>query len=407
MISIEEAKNIINSNIPDTDIIEKDIVEAAGFTIAEDVIANVNLPGFTNSAMDGFAVKWDEIKDNSANPVKLRIIGESAAGIPFKNAGKDGSAVRINTGALMPGEYDTVVPVENIEVHDNCITIKSIKKKNQNVRFAGEEFKNGDTILNKYSELNPPELALLASAGVSKVKVFDKFKVSIIVTGSELVADNSELEESQIRESNGLMLTTLFREAGAAVQPIIRIGDSLSETKKAIKDAESESDIIVMSGGVSVGPHDHVKEASKENGFEELFWKVNQKPGKPLYFSRKNNKILFGVPGNPVSALICALFYIYPVIRYNKNRTSNKNYINAFSENEIVNKQDRAHFMRAKIIYNSQNNRSIEILHKQASHMLSTLTEADGFVLLEPNQIIKPNNELKFYAFPWRNKWGI
>lgn len=407
MISVEEAKNIINENLPERIIKAKDIYAVQGLVLAEDIFSQVNLPGFTNSAMDGFAVKWEDVSNAGNSSVKLEIIGESAAGIPFQKEGANGNAVRINTGALIPDEFDTVVPVENVEVEDSTVFIKSVKKKHQNVRYAGEEFKSGDLLLSKNTLLGPPELALLASAGIKSVKVFESPKISIIVTGSELVSYDAETSEAQIRESNGIMLSSLVRESGSNVAEIKRIGDSLDETKEAIKEAELNSDIIILSGGVSVGPHDHVKEASIKNGFKELFWKVNQKPGKPFYFARKDSTLLFGLPGNPVSALICAVHYIFPVLNEFMGSEFNIKKMKSISANEIINKQNRAHFMRAKIVNETENKIEIKVLDKQASHMLSTLTEADGYILLQPEQKIKSEKEIIFYPFPWRKKWVI
>lgn len=407
MISVDNAKKIINENLPGLKFKEIGYTNALGLVLSEDIYSNVNMPGFTNSAMDGFAVKWEDVKEISERVIKLKIIGESAAGIPFKGTSEMKTAVRINTGALLPEEFDTVVPIENVAVENDFIVIKSVKKKYQNVRYAGEEFKIGDLLLSKNTVVNPPEIALLASSGVEKVKVYEPLKVTIIITGTELISGGTEINESQIRESNSIMLSSLFNDAGSNVEKIIKIGDSLNDTILAIKEAESISDIIILSGGVSVGPHDHVKEASEKNGFKELFWKVNQKPGKPLFFAKKEKTILFGLPGNPVSALMCALYYIYPILIELSGKKTNNNFIKAISKKNIMNKQDRAHFMRAKIINDGENIIEIDVLEKQASHMLSTLTEADGFVLLEPSQEIKPNELINYYPFPWRRRWAI
>ena len=407
MRTVEEAKKIISENLPGLKVMLTDIPDSLGLVIAEDVLSPVNIPGFTNSAMDGFAVKWENVKDFSNQEIKLKIIGESAAGVPFKGKAENNSAVRINTGALVPNEYDTVIPVENTDLDNDSVIIKSVKKKNQNVRYEGEEFKIGDTLLKKNTTINPAEIALLAGSGITKVNVYQPPKITIIVTGSELVDGKTELKEAQIKESNSLMLSSLFKQAGCFVKNIYKVGDSLQDTEEIIRKAETHSDLIIVSGGVSVGPHDHVKEAAIKSGFDELFWKVNQKPGKPLFFAKKNDVLLFGVPGNPVSALMCALYYILPVVIKLLGKEIEANYIEAFSDSVINNKQDRSHFMRAKILNDYGNKTKIEILNKQASHMLSTLTEADGFVLLEPNQEIKSNETINFYPFPWRRKWVI
>ena len=316
MISIQQALETISAHQPPAETCRMQLAEALERVVAEDIPAPEPLPRYTDSAMDGFAVRWSDFAGGEEGAaVTLSVIGESKAGEPFRAVVQPGEAVRISTGAALPADTDTVVPVEDVEEEEQRISIRSTVHKQQYVRFEGEEIQAGETLLERGTRLTPAGLGLLASIGARTVTVFRPPTTAVIVTGSELVTPDDEIQPWQSRESNGIMLAAAVCQSGGEVTFSEHCGDRLEATRRAIASAFQAARILLISGGVSVGPHDLVKQAAQEEGFETLFWKVRQKPGKPLFFARKADRLLFGLPGNPVSALNCYVYYVHPVLQ--------------------------------------------------------------------------------------------
>ena len=266
MISIEEALQIIKSNIPSPVACELPIEKAAGRHLAEDIHAPEPSPRYTNSAMDGYAARWEDICSCSREkPADLEIVGESRAGHPFRGTVEKGQAVRISTGAMPAEGCDTVVRVEDTEERNSRVLIFAVKKKGQDLRRQGEEFQTGDLLLQKRTKISSPQLALLATVGIQTVRVFKPCEVAVLVTGSELVASGREIADHQIRDSNMIMMQSAIAESGGQVTQSLRIVDDEEATREAI--AAAKADIIICTGGVSVGRHDHVKAAAEANGF--------------------------------------------------------------------------------------------------------------------------------------------
>jgi len=384
MISIEEAKKIIEKNMPHRQVEEVALTAAMGRVLAEDIVAPEPSPRFTNSAMDGFAARWEDIQNaNEANPINLPIVGESSAGGPYIKSLQKGEAVRISTGGVVPEGADAVVPQEDTQFGKETVTILKVSKKNQNMRFTGEEFARGNIILHRGTEINSAKIGLLASSGIQSVSVFRRPLVSVIVTGSEIQPFDAPVKPWQIRDSNSIMLQSAIQEAGGEVTLKKIVRDNLKDTQTALKESLRKSDIIIFSGGVSVGPHDLVKDAAQKGGFKTLFWKVNQKPGQPLFAARKENTLLFGLPGNPVSACMCYILYIQPVIKYFQGKMEDRKLIKGKLKERVENRFSRDHLMRIKVEKQAGDITLITPLKKQGSHMLTTLTEADGFILVK------------------------
>ena len=301
---------------------------------------------------------------------------------------------------MLPEGADTVVPQEDTQFDNTTVKIYNVKKQYQNIRFKGEEFKIGDLLLKKGTYLQPQQIGLLASTGVLTVPIFLPPKVSVIITGSELVSSGSKIKVGQIWDSNKVMLSSAIANAGGELVLKETVGDSLEKTQKLLKEASGQSDIIIFSGGVSVGPHDFVKEAAEQEGFKTLFWKVWQKPGKPLYFARKGTTLLFGLPGNPVSAYMCYLFYIMPVIEYLQGVKKSLKVIQGEISEFIENKTDRVQLFRIKLTKaRDLEQPKVEPIEKQGSHMLSSLTQADGFIILETDAQISKGDLVKVFLF--------
>ncbi len=401
MISINEAQKIIREQLPDPLVELTALPEALNRILAEEVQAIEPSPRYTNSAMDGYAVKWEDVKQASeSQPAELRIVGESQAGVPYSAALRSGEAIRISTGAMLCDGADTITPVEDTEERNGRVRIKTAGKAGQHIRREGEEFLPGVRLLKKGARLAAPELALLASQGIASVPVYRKPGVSIIVTGSELVHYYSTPKPWQIRDSNGLMLTSAVRNSGGEVLLSAHVGDHFDETVQTLRNAVENSRIIIFSGGVSVGPHDLVKKAAQECGFEQLFWQVKQKPGKPLFFARRENCLFFGLPGNPVSAYMCYMYYIDPVLRFLQGGEYRHSQLTGVAGAPLQNSIKRAHMMRVRLEKDSLSTvPTIYSLERQGSHMLTSLTEADGFVVLEPGRGVQTGEPVEVIPF--------
>lgn len=403
MISINEALDITKNNIPSPEVQEIGIEQALEKYLAEDVHAPEPSPRYTNSAMDGYAVRWQDVCGATpAAPVRLQIIGESRAGTPFADAVGAGEAVRISTGAMLAAGTDTVIRVEDTQESKDSVNILTVQKKGQDIRYKGEEFGAGALLLNKKTRISAPQAGLLAAVGIKKIKVFRPCKVAILVTGSELVSSGESIADYQIRDSNMIMLKSAVHEAGGEVVSCRRITDDKEATKEAI--GQAAADIILCTGGVSVGRHDHVKEAAEENGFGLLFWRIRQKPGKPLYFASKEKSLLFGLPGNPVSAFMCFTHYVRPVITALNGLPFGWPTASAQAASDIANNGKRANMIRVQMTWRPNGGYCITSAEKQGSHMLTSLADADGYIILEPGQTLKSGERIDVYRYDFRRE---
>jgi molybdopterin molybdotransferase len=403
LISIQEALQILEKNLPEARIDTVDLPEAHGRYLAELITAPEPSPRYTNSAMDGYAVRWSDVMDASQeNPARLKVVGESRAGLPFDEEVKAEEAVHISTGAMLPKGTDTVVRVEDTrQPGDDAVEILAVRSQGQAVRYEGEEFNCGDELLCAGTKLSARQLAILATVGHHQVKVFAPPQVSIMITGSELASSAArDIKSHQIRDSNSIMLKTVLQEAGAAVHSCSNVEDELQATINAIDKAVSDGvDFILCSGGISVGEHDHVKEAAETVGFKELFWRIRQKPGKPLFAAQKDSIYLFGLPGNPVSAYMCFAHYIRPLLFTKRGRGMTWKMITAMAGGEIVNNGKRTNFIRVKIEQKPGQLPQIIDIKKQGSHMLSSIVNADGYIILEPGTVVQAGDTINVFLF--------
>ncbi len=403
MISIQEALQILEENLPDPRIDTVDLAEAHGRYLAESISAPEPSPRYTNSAMDGYAVRWPDVMAASQEtPVMLKVIGESRAGLPFAGEVKAQEAVHISTGAMLPTGADTVVRVEDTrKPTDAAVEILAVRFQGQDVRYEGEEFSCGDELLCAGTKLSARQLAILATVGHHQVKVFAPPRVSILITGSELASSEAtEIKSHQIRDSNSIMLQSVLQEAGASVHSCSNVKDELQATIDAISKAFNQGvDFILCSGGISVGDHDHVKEAAEAVGFKELFWRIRQKPGKPLFAAQKDSTYLFGLPGNPVSAYMCFVHYIRPLLFTIRGRGMTWKTITAMAGGEIANTGKRTNFIRVKIDQQDGQLPRITDIKKQGSHMLSSIVNADGYIIVEPGTAVNPGEAVNAFLF--------
>ena len=282
--------------------------EALGRVLAEDVAAEHDVPAFANSAMDGFAVR--------SGPAgrTLAIVGESRAGAPAAIVVGDGEAVRISTGAALPDGADAVLQIERATVDGVRVTLDDDVDPGRNVRPAGDDLRAGATILAAGTRLGAAEIGLAVACGRATVACARPPRVVVLATGDELVAPGAQLGPGQLHETNGLTLAALATQAGAHVVRSEVVPDTEAATRTAIARALDEVDVLVLSGGVSVGPHDHVKPALEALGVDEVFWRVALRPGRPTWFGTRGRTLVFGLPGNPVSAMVTFLLFARPAL---------------------------------------------------------------------------------------------
>ncbi len=281
---------------------------AAGRVTAEPVQALVDLPPFASSAMDGFAVRAADV------PGTLTVVEDVAAGSPSAHTLRPGDAMAISTGGVVPDGADTVVPVEHVVQTENNVEIAGAVEKGANIRPRGGDVVAGQTVVGAGVRLGATQLGALAAAGVARVACARRPRVAVLATGSELVPPGTPLGPGQVYEANALMLAAAIAETGAEVERLPAVADDEAAHRAAIERG-LEADVLVTSGGVSVGPHDLVREIEAELGVEEIFWRVAVRPGKPVSFGVRGSTLVFGLPGNPVSSLVGCELFVKPALR--------------------------------------------------------------------------------------------
>lgn len=311
LLSVEAARARVAAAVRPLPLETVALADALGRVLATDLHAGGDSPPFTNSAMDGFAIR--------SGPAgrRLRIIGESRAGAPADVAVEDGAAVRISTGAMLPSGADAVIMVERTteDSGDGTVTVDAAVEPGQNVRGAGEDMSAGTLVLQGGTVIDPAAVGIAAGAGAGELACARRPRVAVLSTGDELVAPGTVLGPGQIHNSNALTLAALATEAGACVVRREHVTDTPAATRAAITAALEVCDVLVLSGGVSVGPHDHVKAALEDCGVTQDFWRVALRPGKPTWFGTRGEQLVFGLPGNPVSAMVTFILFARPALR--------------------------------------------------------------------------------------------
>ncbi len=300
----------------DTEIIPLDVL--IGRVLAEPIIAPVDLPLFDNSAVDGYALRW---ADTKRAPVELTCIGEIAAGDSVNYEIGAGECVRVFTGSRLPFGGDAIVMLEHTECDGNRVTVKQAVEKEAGIRRQGEEMPKGNPVFPEWSLfdpviITPSVLGVLSSFGITRAEVFKRPRVSVIGTGSELVPPGNELCPGQIYESNSRSIAAAVELLGCQVQLVKNVKDDVDEIRRTLENALMISDVVITCGGVSVGDHDVVRQCADGLGVKEIFWRIDLRPGKPFYFGKgAQEQLVFGLPGNPVSALVTYLALVRPSLK--------------------------------------------------------------------------------------------
>jgi molybdopterin molybdotransferase len=373
LLTLEEAQAQILAATRSLPAEQVDVGSAAGRVLAEDVESVVDLPPFGSSAMDGYAVRAADL------PGTLHIVGESAAGAPFAGTLGQGEAVAISTGAVVPDGADAVAPVEIVVKQDNRVEIDRVLDPGASVRPLGGDVRAGDVVASAGTRLAPAALAGIAAVGVAAVSCARQPRVTILATGSELVMPGKQLEPGQIYESNTLMLAAALGVAGAEIVTAPAVLDDEASLREAL-ELGLQSDVLVTSGGVSVGEHDLVRKVERDLGVEEAFWRVAIKPGKPLAFGTSGSTLVFGLPGNPVSALVGAELFVKPVLRALQGIPEP---LPCFEPgrlgSDVRRNGERDEFVRARTRFD-RDVVVLEPLRGQESHMIASASAADALV---------------------------
>jgi molybdopterin molybdotransferase len=350
---------------------------ALGRVLAEDVIAAEAVPAFDNSAMDGYAIRVADAAGAEVEaPVPLRVAGESRAGHPAPAELRAGEAIAISTGAIAPAGADAVVPVELTAARNGSVEVRGEVARGANIRRAGEDVAAGERLLEAGVLLGPAELGVLAAAGRPEVRCALRPRLSVLLTGDELIGPGEPLRPGAVRDSNAYTVPGLAVRAGAEVVAVERAGDDATVTERAL-NAALAADALVVCGGVSVGAHDHVRPALARLGVEQVFWRLALRPGKPTWFGRRpGGTLVFGLPGNPVSAIVTFLFLVRPALLAMQGRDPSPRRLAVRFGTDYAKKPGRAEAVRCRLEDGADGLLALPT-KEQGSHVLTSMLGAD------------------------------
>lgn len=373
MISVQDAFSVLQDMVRVMPPIDLPLAQARQHVLSETVFSTINMPPFRQSAMDGFAVALHD-------SLTYEIIGEIKAGDGHQVALLAGQAVKIFTGAAVPDSAQAVIQIEKVTAANGVLQLQETPRTAQNIRPIGEQIAAGDLALTKGTLLNAAAIGFLAGLGFTSVQVFQKPKVGIVVTGNELSKPGTPLEYGKVYESNGIMLATALQDAFIENTTLYEVNDDFENTKNTLEEALTVNDVVLVSGGISVGDYDFVAQALRELQVTTLFYKVNQKPGKPLFAGKLEDKIVFALPGNPAAFMTCFYVYVLPTLAVLSGQKANYNQsvLLPLAHDYSVH-NSRCQFLKATITGNIAS-----VLSHQASSMLNSFAIANGLIYV-PN----------------------
>jgi molybdopterin molybdotransferase len=371
--TVDEALELVLARAARLPVEPVSLSRAAGRVVAEPALARTDLPPFPSSAMDGYAVRAEE------TPGRLPIHGRIAAGSPLAGPLPVGSAAAIATGATVPEGANAVVPVERTAESDGLIEIREAVDPGAHIRDRGGDVREGETIVAPGTVLGSPQIGALAAAGVAEVVCARRPRVAVLATGSELRLPGEPLEPGQIYESNRTMISAVLATAGAEIVELPVVRDDEDAHRRALQQG-LEADVLVTSGGVSMGPHDLVRRVAAELGVEEIFWGVAVKPGKPLSFGVRGSTLVFGLPGNPVSSLVGSVLFVCPALRALQGaETPGPTFESGRAARALRRNPHRDEFVRARR-NGDEEGPLLEPVSGQDSHMIVRAAAADALV---------------------------
>jgi len=403
MLSVEDALERILSKFSPLEVVQAPLSSATGMVLAQDIVAREDIPPFANSAMDGFALQSRDSSPHNGQPARLRIIGSIAAGYVAGHPVEEGTTMRIMTGAPVPLGADSVIQVELTRSEDpqsNYVEILKEIPPGNNIRPAGEDMQRGQVVLTAGTEIRAWELGVLATLGYASVPVTRRARIAILGTGDEIIDIAQPLQPGKIRDSNSYLLEAVVRDAGAEPHRLGVASDTVESLREKFRQA-LRHDLILTSGGVSVGEFDLVKDILTEQG-QMNFWRINMRPGKPVAFGYIGNIPLLGLPGNPVSTAVTFELLGRPVIRKMQGHTRLfKPQVEVIIADHIQDRSGRRHYVRAHVAWNGTH----FIAHttgNQGSHVMTSLLNANALLIIPENVAeIAPGSTAKAIMLNW------
>jgi molybdopterin molybdotransferase len=373
LLALAEAQSRVLERVQPLEGERVPVAQAAGRVLAEDAHSLVDLPPFASSAMDGFAIRAAD------TPGRLPVVARIAAGVPAPRALAAGEAMGIATGGVVPDGADAVVPIENVVEHDNDVEVPVAVGQYDNVRPRAGDVATGDVVVQRGARLRPAQVGALAASGVADVVCARRPRVAILATGTELRRPGESLGPGEVYEANGVLLAAALAAAGAEIDVLPAVADDEAAHRGAL-EVGLLADVLVTSGGVSVGPHDLVRGLLRELGVEEVFWRVAVKPGKPVAFGVRGRTLVFGLPGNPVSSLVgCELFVRPAVLALQGAAEPGPVFGEGRLARPVRRNTQRDEFLRARV-HASDDGTVLEPVTGQESHMIVRAAGADALV---------------------------
>jgi molybdopterin molybdotransferase len=387
MISVQEAFSTLQNNLPTLQEVAYPLFQARKHILAQSLFSPINMPPFRQSAMDGFALCLHDA-------LVYEIIGEIKAGDSHLVELLPGQAIKIFTGAAVPDSAQAVIQIEKVAANGTQLLLEELVLPETNVRPIGEQISAGDLALEKGTLLNAAAIGFLAGLGFTAVTVYKKPKIGIVVTGNELTKPGMPLEYGKVYESNGIMLQSALLDSYYDAVTLYEVNDDFENTKNILQEALTTNEVVLVSGGISVGDYDFVARALKELHVETLFYKVNQKPGKPLFSGKLRDKMIFALPGNPAACLTCFYVYVLPTLAILSGAEANyeQTVLLPLAHDYGV-KNTRCQFLKASV-----NNGEAQILSHQNSSMLNSFSVSNGLIYVPSgNYDLKRGEMVKVY----------
>lgn len=409
LIELDEARRIVVESCEPLGTEQVPLADALGRSLAEEVRSAVAIPPFDNSAMDGFAVRAEDTAAAApGRPVRLSISGESRAGHPAERPLGAGASIRISTGAVVPDGADAIVRIEDATEREGAIETERRVRPGADLRRAGEDIQPGQALIAPPMPLGPAELGVLASVGCDPVPCRRRARLALVGTGDELIEPSAEIGPGQIRDTNGVAVGALARLAGAELTSVRRVGDDREATREVLTEAIG-SDVAVISGGVSLGEHDHVRPALEELGAVQLFWGVALRPGRPTWFGlmrggpAEGGGLVFGLPGNPVSAVVTFLLFVAPALRALAGLDPFEARTTATLEGGYEKRAGRAHAVRVSLRLTEDGWRATPTRPEQGSHILTSMLGADALAIVPTaTERVEPGEQVEIEPIRWR-----
>ncbi len=385
-MSVAKAREFIQAYLTPIAGTEKVNIRAAlGRVLAEDIVSRINVPSHINSAMDGYAVRFKDL--NAHGETILRMIGTTLAGKPFVGQVRDKQCVRIMTGAVLPEGTDTVIMQEHASTDGQNIRFSGAHKQGQNIRQAGEDLAIGQVVLKSGKHIRPAELGLMASLGIAEITVRRRLRVAFFSTGDELRSIGSPLEEGQIYDSNRYTIHGMLIRLGAEVLDMGVVKDDPASLERALSEAAATADVVITSGGVSVGEADYIKELLSRLG-EVVFWKIAMKPGRPLAYGKIGQSHFFGLPGNPVSVMVTFYQFVRDALLILMGRKEDiaMPVLKVTCASALKKAPGRTEFQRGILSQDANGAWSVRVTGEQGSGILRSMSEANCFIILPETQ---------------------